>query len=161
MDLVRLQKLDGLWTLDEQFVSLFENSENIRNHPNLATVRSFVSESGMYQEIEGGGEEGRRGGGEEGRRGGKKNYFALSMLFLHSVSEMAETLWATSLALAFFHSDDMLTRKDEWELLVDKSLESIKKVLLGIHTSLILFLFDSIILLFYNFIDLKYQMRRE
>jgi hypothetical protein len=44
---------------------------------------------------------------------------------------MAEILWATAVALAFFYSDAMLARKQEWELLVDKTLESIRNILPG------------------------------
>eukprot|EP00026_Physarum_polycephalum_P000836 Phypoly_transcript_00837.p1 GENE.Phypoly_transcript_00837~~Phypoly_transcript_00837.p1 ORF type:complete len:1288 (+),score=250.88 Phypoly_transcript_00837:78-3941(+) len=88
LDLVKLQKLDGLWALDEKFAKLFENPTNISTHPNLATILTFVKDQGT-----------------------------------------AETLWATALALAFFYSDEMLARKSEWELLVEKSLESIRKIL--------------------------------
>jgi hypothetical protein len=48
IELVRLQKLNGLWALDETFLSLFENSENIRTHPNLATVQALVEKEGKY-----------------------------------------------------------------------------------------------------------------
>ena len=44
-------------------------------------------------------------------------------------------MWATSLALAFFFSDTIATRKQEWELLVEKSMASIRNILSGNHFS--------------------------
>jgi hypothetical protein len=45
------------------------------------------------------------------------------------------------MAIAFLHSDKMIARKDEWELLVDKSLMSIQNVIPGIYMLVILFSF--------------------
>lgn len=53
------------------------------------------------------------------------------MMFINLCEETVDTLWATALAISFFYSDTIMTKQQEWELIVDKSLSKLRDYISG------------------------------